>query len=285
MSIFPLFKNNKNHLSTSKNVYHGQKFGDRPALRRRLSYQVANLQGIGKRERQEDAFAFVNALDVTMIRKRGMLAIAADGMGGMADGKWAGETTVASIRASFTDMDMEGDICRQLEESVQKASDEVFERLRGAGGSTVVACVLYEDELYFASVGDSSLYLKRKNQIFKLNQEQNIKSRIYLEQIRSGILAPQEAKNTPEAATLTQFVGMKGFDTIDSTYRSLPLLDGDVILLCTDGVGGVLDEEKICRCLSKDLPAYTCNALENEIQRQSELYQDNYTALVINCGY
>ena len=50
---------------------------------RLLSYQVANLQGIGTRERQEDSFAFVNALDVTEMRRKGLLAIVADVMGGL----------------------------------------------------------------------------------------------------------------------------------------------------------------------------------------------------------
>lgn len=285
MSIFPFFNKNRKHLNTLRNILPGQEDENMPVLQKRLSYQVANLQGMGKRERQEDAFAFVNALDVTMIRKKGMMAVVADGMGGMMDGKWAGETTVASVRDSFSDMNMDEDICQQLEESIWNASDEVFHRLKGLGGSTAVVCVFYEDELYFASVGDSSLYLKRGNQLFKLNQEHNIKSKRYLEQIRMGTLAPQEAREDPEAATLTQFVGMKGLSAIDCAHRPLPLLDGDVILLCTDGVGGVLDEEKIVRCLSEDSSAYVCNVLEKEIQMQAELYQDNYTALVILCGY
>lgn len=284
MSIFPLFKNNRNHQTASQDIHPGEKYKMSVPLRQ-LSYQVANLQGIGRRERQEDAFAFVNALDVTMTREKGMLAVAADGMGGMADGKWAGETAVASIKASFSNIDVDEDICRQLEESVWKASDEVFEKLKGSGGSTVAACIFYKEELYFASVGDSSLYLKRNDQIFKLNQEHNIKSKRYLEQIRSGIWLPQEAKEDPEAATLTRFVGMKGLDAIDSTRRPLPLQNKDVILLCTDGVAGVLDEEKIGLCLSKESPVCICDVLEKEILKKAELYQDNYTALIIACGY
>ena len=147
---------------------------------------------------------------------------------------------------------MSEDICRQLEESVRKASGEIFEKLKGTGGSTVVACVFYQEELYFVSVGDSSLYLRRNGRMFKLNQEQNMKSKKYLEQIRSGILTPQKARADPEAGTLTQFIGMEEPDWIDSAQKPLPLMDGDVVMLCTDGVAGVLEEEKIGGCLSKN---------------------------------
>lgn len=250
-----------------------------------LSYQIENLQGIGKREDQEDAFAFVNALDVKKARQKGILAVVADGMGGMADGKWAGETVVASIKKSFLGMDDAGDICRQLEDSVWKASDEVIEKLEGAGGSTVVACVFYKEEMCFVSVGDSCLYLKREDQIFKLNREHNIKNQTNMEKIRLGNMTSQKADSNSRVEILTQFLGMRGLSELDSTCRPLPLMDGDVILLCTDGIGSVLDEGKILECLSKPVPSAICNALEEKVWMEKEPYQDNYTALVIMCGY
>lgn len=285
MSILRLFKNSRKHPNSSQDICSNREYIKKSVPEKRLSYQAANLQGIGKRERQEDAFTFENALDVTMSRKNGMLSVVADGMGGMADGKWAGESTVASIKASFFYMNMSEDICLQLEESVRKASGEVFEKLKGMGGSTVIACIFYQEELYFVSVGDSSLYLRRNGRMFKLNQEQNMKSKKYLEQIRSGILIPQKAREDPEAATLTQFIGMEELDWIDSSQKPLPLMDGDTIMLCTDGIAGVLEEEKIEQCLSKNVPEEICDALEKEIQKQDEPYQDNYTALIITCGY
>ena len=66
-----------------------------PVRERLLSYQVANLQGRGTRERQEDSFAFANALDVTEILRRGLLAVVADGMGGLKDGREVSQACVA----------------------------------------------------------------------------------------------------------------------------------------------------------------------------------------------
>ncbi len=252
---------------------------------RRLSYQAANLQGIGKRERQEDAFALVNVLDVTLARDKGILAVVADGMGGMEDGQWAGKTVVSSIKRSFSDMDMSEDIAPQLVGSVRKAADEVLEGVKGLGGSTVVACIVYNEELYFASVGDSGLYLNRNHQIYRLNKAHNIKNKRYLEQIKSGILEPESARRDPEAMALTQFMGMRGFDTIDFTYRPLPLTAGDTLLLCTDGVDGVLGEESILSCLLKPSTVLACDEIEKRVSLQDRRDQDNYTAVVLTCGY
>ena len=70
-------------------------------VKRLLSYQVANLQGVGARARQEDSFTVANAFDVTEIKEKGLLFVVCDGMGGMKDGKVASETAIASIRNSF----------------------------------------------------------------------------------------------------------------------------------------------------------------------------------------
>lgn len=284
MNIFQMLKGETGRQRAGQSVDLGIKQGC-GQISRRLSYQAANLQGKGKRGRQEDAFALVNVLDVTLAKEKGVLAVVADGMGGMKDGQWAGKTVVASIKHSFSDMDMAEDIAAQLVDSIWKASDEVRERTKGMGGSTVVACIIYNEELYFASVGDSGLYLRRNRQIYRLNKEHNIKNKRYLEQIKSGIMEPENARKDPEAMALTQFMGMRGLDTIDFTYRPLPLAAGDALLLCTDGVDGVLGEESILSCLLKPSSVLACDEIEKMVSLQNRRDQDNYTAVVLTCGY
>lgn len=252
---------------------------------RRLSYRVANLQGLGTRERQEDSFAFSNALDVTGIRKRGMLAIVADGMGGMRDGRLASETTIASLKKDFEGMDRNGDLAKQLHDSVFSAGEQVRRALDGEGGSTVVACIFFQERLYFASVGDSFLYLKRGGQLLRLNCAHNCKNQTYLETIRSGSMDPDRGRNHREKAALTQFLGMDGMDEVDFLRRPLPLQEGDVLLVCSDGVGGVLEEQELALCLNEENPKKMCVAIENGIVQKKRSSMDNYTALVIQCRY
>ena len=254
------------------------------APKRLLGYQVANLQGLGTCERQEDAFAFANVMDVTLIREKGLLAVVADGMGGMKDGRLASETVVSSIRQDFGDLDYRSDMALQLRESLCRANEKAFALLDGEGGSTAVVCLIYQEQLYFASVGDSFLYLKRNGRVFRLNRPQNILHELYLEAIRGGTMDPSMARQDPEGAALTQFLGIDLLEDIDLLLRPLPLMSGDILLLCTDGVAGGLNEEQLIDGLTKPTPQEMCTALEQMVKQASAgQYQDNYTALIIQC--
>lgn len=253
--------------------------------KRLLSFQTANLQGIGSRARQEDSFTIVNAFDVTEIKEKGLLFAVCDGMGGMKDGRLASETAIASIRRSFAAMDRSRDLAVQLREGVFLAADEVLAQLGGEGGSTVVAGIIFDEKLYYASVGDSFLYLKREEGLYRLNREQNIRSELYLKSIRSGIMNPREAEESPEASALTQFMGMAGFGDVDCSARPLPLRQGDVLLACSDGIGGVFGEQDILNVLNLNTPRAMCQQLEQGIIAHAGHNQDNYTALIVKCTY
>lgn len=257
----------------------------RPEVKRLLTYQVANLQEVGARARQEDSFAFANAFDVTEIKEKGLLFVVCDGMGGMKDGKVASETAIASIRQSFSGMDRNADLAKQLKESVYRAADEVEKCLGGDGGSTIVAGILFQEKLYYASVGDSFLYLKRGEGLYRLNREHNLCCQTYLESIRSGDMDPKAGRECAEAAALTQFLGMTGMSDVDCSVRPLPVRDGDVLLACSDGVGGVLEEDEILGALSLHSSQAMCQQMKQGIIAHAKKNQDNYTALVVKCLY
>ncbi len=256
-----------------------------PSPPRLLSYQVGNLQGLGTRERQEDSFAFANAMDVTEIRRRGLLAVVADGMGGMEDGKRVSEGAVAELLAWFNSMDREGSLPRQLHRCVLETSDRLYNNFRGAGGTTLVACLFFREALYWACVGDSFLYLKRGRGLYRLNQEHNYRTQLYRETVRAGRLDPAEANADPDGHRLSQFLGKERVEEVDLSLRPLLLQNGDKLLLCSDGVGGVLDQAAILACLETEDPARACTMLDGHIQAMGRRHQDNYTALVIMCGY
>ena len=251
-----------------------------------LSYQAANLQGIGKRSNQEDSFGFANVLDVTKIKNKGLLAIVTDGMGGMKGGKLASDTAVASLRNDFEAFDYSLDLAEQLEQSVFSASERIYGLLGGDGGSTLIACLFYKEKLYFASVGDSYLMLKRNGHLIHLNRKHNVMYDEYLSAVSRGSLDKTDAESDPEKHALTRFLGMDELEDFDISRRPLPVLDGDVFLLCSDGVGGVLSEQCIFDCLNNNTaPAQMCEQLEQNILITNKRYQDNYTALVVKCEY
>ncbi len=248
-----------------------------------FSCRIGNLQGIGARQRQEDSFCIVNAIDQKKMKEQGLFFAVCDGMGGMKDGKAASEAAAACLRGSFERMDRTGDLAVSLKEAVCAASKEVERLLGGQGGSTVVAGILFNDLLYYISVGDSCFYLKRDGHLYRLNREHNMRNEIYLECIRKGMIDPTDGRQDPESAALTQFLGMSGFGETDGSVRPLPLKAGDVLLACSDGVGGTLSETQLLDALEGDDPALMCRKLEDEIVACFKPHQDNYTAVVVKC--
>ena len=248
-----------------------------------LGYRTAVLQGIGAREDQEDAYLFVNDRDVVRIRQEGLFALVADGMGGMASGEGASTVAAESLKESLSQFGRSKDPAPQLRLAMRQASGEVFQRLGGLGGSTAIACVLFQELLWFASVGDSSLYLLRDQQLNRLNREHTVCTQRYEEALRSGSTDPSPGRNDPQAHAVTSFLGQEELEQVDSVLRPFPLQHGDVLLLCSDGVSGVLPEETILACLQQEIPDYSCIAIEQEIRKQNKPGQDNYTALVIRC--
>lgn len=248
-----------------------------------LSYHAANLQGLGSRTRQEDSFTVAGAFDTAMVREKGLLFAVCDGMGGMRDGRLAGETAIQSLRQSFVNMDRGCDLAAQLRQSVLQASAQVEARIGGDGGSTVVIGILYQGGLYYASVGDSFLYLLRNGELLRLNAEHNLCRQHCLEAIRDGDMDPLPIRALPDGVVLTEFLGMVGLDEVDCSVSPLPMEDGDVLLACSDGVGGVLSPAEVAEALQKPVPEEMCADLEAKIVAHCRPNQDNYTAIVVKC--
>lgn len=254
-----------------------------PPAEKQLPYHVANLQGLGTRAQQEDAFTVAGAFDSAAVQEKGLLFAVCDGMGGMRDGKLSSETAIHSLRQSFLDMDRSRDLAPQLEQSVLQASARVEAVIGGDGGSTVVIGILYQDALYYASVGDSFLYLLRDGNLLKLNTEHNLCHQYYLQAIQDGSMDPLPCRMLPDGAALTEFLGMTGLNTVDCSVRPLPVCRGDVLLACSDGVGGVLSPGEICEALQKSTAEEICSDLERKIVSHNNPNQDNYTAIVVKC--
>ena len=104
-----------------------------------------------------------------------------------------------------------------------------------------------------------------------------------MEAIREGELDPYTAQRDPDKDAITQFLGMEELDEIDFFRRPLKLEAGDVLLFCSDGVGGVLPAAALADSLSHGQPEDMVRAMERGIKMCNLSYQDNYTALVVQC--
>ena len=252
-------------------------------MQRLLSYRLANLQGVGTRNHQEDSFVVVNAFDVMKIKEQGLFFAVCDGMGGMADGALASQTAVQSLKASFVSMNRSADLAGQLRESVYRASSDVESKIGGDGGSTLVGGIIYQEKLVYASVGDSFLYLYRGGNLYRMNREQNVCHSNYMEAVKEGSVDPSDYQEQSDAAALTGFLGMIGLEDIDCSVRPFSLMRGDVLLACSDGVGGVLLESDVKAALTQPSEQDICHHIEQRLVDYARANQDNYTAFIVKC--
>ena len=93
-------------------------------------------------------------------------------------------------------------------------------------------------------------------------------------------MEPEPARQDPDAPRLRAFLGMPSTPELDYSRRPLPLQLGDVLLLCSDGVSGVLSEQELLQVLSLP-PADGCELLEDMIVNKHNSCQDNYTGILI----
>lgn len=252
------------------------------SLQRRLSYQAANMQMKGTRERQEDSFAVLNAMDVNEIIKNGLFAVLADGMGGLQDGKEASEAAVAEFIKLFRKLDRQGDIPEQLLKGVFEINHKIFRQFHGLAGTTAVAVMIYNSSLSWVSVGDSAVYLRRDGGIFQLNQEHTYRSRLYLSEIQNDTVDRNRVETDEDAARLSEFLGIDSLEEVDYNRRELRLKAGDTLLLCSDGISGTLSPREMTAILALP-PSAACAELQNAVIRAARPQQDNSTGVVIAC--
>lgn len=251
--------------------------------RRGLTFQVGNIQGVGGRERQEDSFALLHAADAGEIARRGLFAVVADGMGGLEDGKQISEGAVDTLLQLFQALNDEGDIPRQLKEGICAVSDGLFQRFAGRSGTTVVAVRIFQDSLHWVSVGDSAIYLMRGGGVFQLNQEHTYLNQLYARELEQERIDKSRADQDEDARRLTAFVGMPQLEQVDYSLRPLPLQAGDRILLCSDGISGVLSPPELMEAMALE-PDRGCSLLESMVLEKNLPEQDNYTGIIISCS-
>ena len=245
-----------------------------PALR------VGNVQGIGRRERQEDSFALCNASDPEAWDRQGLFAVVADGMGGMAGGNEASEAAVEAFVQLFRALLEDGDVPQQLREGACAVSDGIFQRFQGRSGTTVVAVRLLGEELHWLSVGDSAIFLKRGECVFQLNREHTCLNDLYLRELEQEPIQRDRAEQDEDARRLTAFVGIDRLTRVDQSLRPWHLRPGDVILLCSDGISGVLTPAELKEAMSLE-PDAGCRLLETLVLEKALPEQDNYTGVMI----
>ncbi|MBB1477225.1 PP2C family serine/threonine-protein phosphatase [Shewanella sp. SG41-3] len=191
------------------------------------------------REINEDAYLELPHLGVWVV---------ADGMGGHAAGDVASQLVIDGIQQAVEHLEAETITLEVLKKSLidsnrrlQQMSEHDFDGK--VAGTTVVVLWLYQDKYHLLWVGDSRIYLMRDQQMKQMTKDHSQVN----DMIDEGLLSPEEAETHPLANVITRAVGV---DTLlDIDYRTDKVKDGDVFLLCSDGLNKELNDIEIERTI------------------------------------
>ena len=227
-------------------------------MRTNTGMELAGLTDLGcQRHNNEDSFTFWEPSSEDLLKKKGRLAIVADGMGGHEGGQEASRLAVDCIQEVYSRGadDPQALLLNGFTAAHQTIQDfaRSHPNLHGMG-TTATAAVVFPTQLYFAHVGDSRLYIVREGTIARLTHDHSYVGRL----VENGVLSSEEAEGHPQRHILTAALGT-GPDVVpDVSPNPVQLFPGDVIILCTDGLWGVIDDQGILRIvssLSSSLPA------------------------------
>ena len=210
-----------------------------------LRLEGAILTDIGcVRAGNEDSIAFVTAGVGKTKEQDEALVVVADGMGGHAAGEVASAMAVDIVRQVF--FTAKGTIPFRLAKALSAANSAIFELAanepeRRGMGTTCTAVAFDGARIFLGHVGDSRAYLLRKGKLDQLTNDHTLVARM----VREGLLTPEQATTHPQSNVITQSVGTKPANEPDIWRKGLKLAGGDLLVICSDGLHGVVSDEKI----------------------------------------
>jgi PPM family protein phosphatase len=176
---------------------------------------------------------------------RSPLFVVADGMGGAQAGEVASRVAVEAFQGGLPDGERPEAALAGL---AQAANAHIYElshsNAEQAGmGTTLTAIYVGEQDVAIAHVGDSRAYCLRDGELLRLTDDHSLVDEL----MRQGRLTPEEAVEHPQRSVITRALGIEGFVEVDT--RSFRGLDGDIYLICSDGLTTMISEQLIGQLL------------------------------------
>ena len=235
------------------------------------------------RTSNQDSFCALLAPDAPL-GSDALLAVA-DGMGGRPAGDVASAMAIEKLLSRLQDASQQtvmddGERAGLLGEAMHALNRDVFQaaaspETRGMG-TTLTVAIVAASSLVIGHVGDSRVYLLRQGQFHQVSADHNWAS----EQMRRGKLAPDAAHTHPGRNLLTRAIGTSPHVEVDVLV--LKVQTGDTVLLCSDGLHGLVADEEISRVLQEQTPQQAAKTLVDKANQQGG--SDNVTVVVARLG-
>lgn len=199
-----------------------------------------SITDIGRKRKLNQDYVYTSEQPVGSLPN---LFIVADGMGGHNAGDYASKVTVETIVEKIK-VSTETERTHIVEEAIVTANTLIRAKARESAdlegmGTTVVVATCEGNRLCVANVGDSRLYVANRKEIRQITKDHSWVA----EMVRRGGLGREEARNHPDRNIITRAIGAD--DTVKVDFFTVQLKEGDLILMCTDGLTNMLEDEEI----------------------------------------
>ena len=179
------------------------------------------------------------------------LLVVCDGMGGHKAGEVASKKAVETVINYVKENENNKDYKNTLIKAITLANEEVYKDSENNSehrnmGTTIVACLVYDDNAIVANVGDSRLYLYRNEELEQITVDHSLVNDL----LASGTITEEEAIDFSQKNVITRSLGIQ--DTVNVDIFEIKLIKDDLILMCTDGLTSQLEKEEIIEIIKEE---------------------------------
>ena len=197
-----------------------------------------------------------NNEDSCFVMPKEQFYMVADGVGGNNAGEEASSIAVATIAEYIKANPLkkpksDDEVCMYMNTCVEIANKKIIEHAaqknenRGMA-TTIVMCHIRENKAFFANAGDSRAYIYRKGKLCQITEDHSYVNKL----LKGGAISQEEAENHERRNMITKALGAE--EKVNGDFYYAEILDGDKILLCTDGLYGELSQEEMMSILDSE---------------------------------
>ena len=203
--------------------------------------------------------------------------IIADGMGGYAGGEVASNLAVFEVKKYIEEQSKKYEPEKLLRNAIIEANKVIYEKSSNIQeleemGTTLDICLIYNNNIYIGHIGDSRIYKINNNSIKQITTDHSYVQKL----VKEGTITEEEAKTHPKKNMIMKALGSKESEEPDIIIE--PLEKNDIILMCTDGLTNMVDDELILKII-KDNPEDAQEKLIEQANAQGGI--DNITLIII----
>ena len=239
-----------------------------------MQYEIGQANRLGNRHSNQDRFKAIES-------EHGVLLVLGDGMGGQASGEVAAQILIDTAEEIYqAQSSAVRDSARLFRTIILTAHYRILEW--GARqsppvtpGSTAVLCLLQEGDAHWAHVGDSRLYVFHRGLPIYRTIDHSYVEHLY----QKGRISRSEQESHPGRNMITQCIGCQQMEPEITVAKPVALKEGDVLLLCSDGLWGPLDDAQMGSILEAHPLQQSLDLMAEQAERNSYPRSDNISVL------